>query len=182
MSPGFSQRSKTSFLVLALITHEATLFIGSLLAWRFLNKKHFTFYLMALALYAIFWLVGFRVSLESLLSSHNVDGMSGVEWVFQNPKAAALGSFMAFQIFWILPLLAVIIDSRERQWGRVIFIGLGSTTGVLLAFLAVDTSRMVGWAFPAILMSLETIQKHLPPRKASRLLTVLFKEGVYLWL
>jgi hypothetical protein len=25
-------------------------------------------------------------------------------------------------------------------------------------------------------------QKHLPPRKASRLLTVLFKEGVYLWL
>jgi hypothetical protein len=65
---------------------------------------------------------------------------------------------MAFKIFWILPLLAVIIDSRERQWGRVIFIGLGSTTGVLLAFLAADTSRMVGWAFPAILMSLETIR------------------------
>jgi hypothetical protein len=158
MSPGFSQRSKTSFLVLALITHEASLFIGSLLAWRFLNKKHFTFYLMALALYASVWLVGFRVSLESLLSSHNVDGMSGVEWVFQNPKAAALGIFMAFKILWILPLLAVIIDSRERQWGRVIFIGLGSTTGVLLAFLAADTSRMVGWAFPAILMSLETIR------------------------
>jgi len=174
MSRGFSQESKTALLVLALATHEGSLFIGTVLAWRFLDRRHFASYMLLLFLYGLIWLAGSCFQIETLLSSHHVRGMSSIQWVIQNPKAELLGLFVSFKVVWVLPALSVYIGIKRRQWRNVVFVSLCGCVAVLMTFLGVDTSRMAGWAFPAVFISLQTIHSHLAPRQASRLLSSVF--------
>ena len=62
-----------------------------------------------------------------------------------------MGWFMAFKLFWAIPLLAVLAcwrSGRRLQAGWFVLV-VGGAAGQLV--LAHDTSRLLGLAFPAIL-------------------------------
>jgi len=174
ISDQFTQRSKVAALTLALVTHEASMFVGIVLAWRYLKRRYLVSYMLLLGFYGFVWLTAFGFSVDKLLSSHNLDGLSGIQWLFKNPRAEALGIFVAFKGVWLLIILAVLLDIWQRQWERGLFVSLVCSMGVGLTFLAVDTSRMVGWAFPGALVSLEAIRERLAPRTTSRVLSAVF--------
>ena len=50
-----SQESKLSLLILALVAYESSLFVGVILAWRYLQRKGFFIYILALIGYVIIW-------------------------------------------------------------------------------------------------------------------------------
>ena len=174
MSKGFTLTSKLSLLVFALLTHEASLFIGVVLAWRYLNKKYLLAYLLVLLTYGFVWLAGYGFQVENLLTSHSSAGMSSVQWVFQNLKQEFIGLFISFKALWLLPVVALYIDIKRKYWKNVLFLGLCLFIAVLMTFLGIDTSRMTGWAFPMILVSLQVIYTYFEPRVVSRFLSVVF--------
>jgi hypothetical protein len=172
MHRGFSQDAKLSLLVLALVAHEASLFVGMVLAWRYLESGYRAAYFLSLGIYGAVWAASYGFEVPTLLASHNVDGMSAWEWVAAAPRAELLGIFMGFKAVWLLPILAVLLAVRHGWYADASFILASVAAGVFLTFLAVDTSRIVGFGFPGVLAAFCTIRHGLPERAATRILSI----------
>ena len=152
-----SQGSKLVLLVLALLTHEASLFIGLPLAWRYLDRRHRLSYIAVVGLYGLLWLAASRFRLAAILGSHDVEGLSGIEWVLQNPWLEIAGIFFAFKALWLLPVVAIGVSLKRGSSSDVVFIMLCIAAMLVLTTVGVDCSRMAGYAFPAILIALRAI-------------------------
>ena len=171
MTDGFSQPSKLALLVLALLTHEGAAVMGLLLAYRYLDRRLFALFLGTLMLYGLIWMGSAHFDLGSLLSSNNVAGLSGFEWVIQHPTNEILGLFFGFKATWLLVAVAAVMSIHEREWEDASFLICSVCIGIFMTFLGVDTSRLVGFAFPMVLVAIPIIRRHLAPRSARRLLS-----------
>lgn len=174
MSPGFGPPAKLSLLTLALVAHEASLFAGLVLAWRFLDRAHFRAYLLALGIYGFAWLAGFGMRPGHLVRSHDVEWMSGIEWVILRPREFLLGLLAAFKALWAIPAIALLRPGGLRRGRDTAFLVLSLLAGVSAALLGVDTSRLAGFAFPAVLVSLQALHADPETRCPPRLLAAIF--------
>jgi hypothetical protein len=152
-----SDKSKLVLLVLALLTPEASLFIGLPLAWRFLDRRRGIEYASVVGLYGFLWLAASRFRLGALMGSHNVEGKSGFEWMMQDPWLEAVGIFFAFKALWLLPIVAVFLGLKQRWSKDIVFIFFCLAAVFVLTTVGVDCTRMAGYGFPAILMALRLI-------------------------
>jgi hypothetical protein len=174
MFANLSEDSKFVLLVLALLTHEASLFVGLPLAWRFLDRRRRVEYLSVVVLYGFVWLAASRFRLVQVLGSHNVQDMSGIEWVLQNPWLEVAGIFFAFKALWLLPIVAIALAAKQGESTDSAFILICIAAAIVLTTVGVDCSRMAGYGFPAILMSLKLIMASPRPRWTDRALSGLF--------
>jgi hypothetical protein len=174
MSSEFTQRSKLCLLLLALVTHFLSLFVGSILAFRYLNRTCRVSYFVALILYGVIWSAAYGFSVQAIFGTHNVYGMSGPEWVFRAPVLECLGVFIAFKAVWLLLILAMVLALRRRLYNDAMFIASCVSAGLLITFLGVDTSRHMAVAFPGVLVALQTIREHMPRDAANRILSMVF--------
>ena len=174
MYPGFSQRSKLGFLVLALITHEASLFIGILLACRFLDKNNRIKYFIVLILYGAIWAFIYHFGADMILASYEVKHMSGLEWILYKPGMEGLGIFIAFKAVWLLITIGMIMSWRSKQFGEAGFILACVLTGILMTVLGTDTSRLMGFAFSSALVANKSIRSNFAKTQANRLLSIIF--------
>jgi hypothetical protein len=158
MMNGFSQSSKLSLLILALIGYESSFFVGLVLAWRYLNRKEQWIYLIALGLYLAVWIALSNFNIAAILASRNVEGMSGMQWVLQNPLLELFGIFMGYKALWILIVWAIIVAFRSGKVEDAMFIVVTILAGILMTLSAVDTSRLMGFAFPALLISISVLK------------------------
>jgi hypothetical protein len=46
--------------------------------------------------------------------------------------------------------------------------------GIFMTFVGVDTSRLMGFAFPGLLLAIRTIRHQMAPRAAERTLAIVF--------
>jgi hypothetical protein len=174
MIPAFTQKSKLCFLLLALVAHETSLFMGSILACRYLDLGYRLRFLTALILYGVIWVTAYDFNIRAVFENHHARGMSGIDWVFLAPRAELLGVFIAFKAIWLLLILAIILAMRYQSYRDAMFIAGCVGVGVLMTFLGVDTSRHMGVAFPGVLVALETIRSHMPRQAATRTLSSIF--------
>jgi len=84
-----------------------------------------------------------------------------LHWFRKASVAYYTGVFSAFKLLWALPLAALWLAARERRWPDLAL--LASAIGGALAqtVIAVDTSRMLCMAFPALLLALEALEPRL---------------------
>jgi hypothetical protein len=173
MQDGFSEEAKLSLLILALVTHEASLFVGTVLAWRYLSRGKFIAFIFSLAVYTGIGLIATGFHLEAL-NRYNVSDMSGIEWVLRAPLEELLGVFIAFKALWIVIFAGIVLGIRHKLHSETKFIIFTTLAGFVMTCLAIDTSRMMGFAFPALLVALSVINQVLPARTRQRLITVIF--------
>jgi hypothetical protein len=181
MTPEFTQKSKLCFLLLALMTHESSFFVGPILAYRYLNRRHRLSYVVALMLYGVIWATAYDFSIQAMFQNHDALGMSAVEWLVHEPHALAawfLGVFIAFKAVWLVLVLATILALRCHSYRDAVFIAACTCAGLLITFLGVDTSRHMGVAFPGVLVALETIRHYMPRQAANRTLSIIFAANV----
>jgi hypothetical protein len=174
MGKSISQPAKFALLVLALLAHEGSLFVGLLLACRYLDRRRGISYLVVLGIYAAAWLASYGGNPGSLLAAHTVQGRSAVGWIVRHPMRELLGLLVAFKALWVLPVMAAAIEFRRRAWKSAGFIVCCLGAGVLMTLLGVDTSRLAGFAFPAILVSLPILCRRYGPDKAPAFLSMVF--------
>jgi hypothetical protein len=158
MQEKFSPASKLSLLLLALIANETSFFVGLVLAWRYLSRKEQVAYLIGLGLYVAVWVALSNFDVGAVLASRNVEGMSGMQWVLQNPLLELFGIFMGYKALWLLIGWAVVVAFRSGRLEDAKFIIATLIAAVLMTLSAVDTSRLMGYAFPALLISVSVLK------------------------
>ena len=174
MRSDFSPAAKLSALLLALIAYEASFIIGLILAWKYLPRKEQIAYLLGIGIYGLVWLGVWNLDVAAILSSHNVEGMSGLQWVLQHPTLEFFGVLAAFKALWVVMLWAAS-SAVPLKRSEAAFILLIIGGGILMTISAVDTSRLMGYAFPALLSSLALLTN--PPASGTtgrRVLSLLF--------
>jgi hypothetical protein len=175
MYPEFTQKSKLCFLILALVTHEASFFIGPILAYRYLHREGRLQYLLALILYGTIWWIAYDFSIQAMFGNHNkVLGMSGIEWLLQFPARWSLGVLIGFKAVWALLLVGIVLAIQRHLYRDAIFIGGCVCTTLVVTTMSVDTSRFIGLAFPGALVALQTIRQQMQGHIADRTFSLVF--------
>jgi hypothetical protein len=174
MRDDFSEQSKLSFLILALLAYETSFIVGVILAWRYLGRKGQVIYLALLVLYGILWVSLAGRGGMAILFSHNVSNKSGLMWLYFHPLRELFGVFIAFKLTWLLIAAAVIVAWRSRAFQEMTFILAIVGAGLVITFLAVDTSRLMGFAFPALLCALTVLGGALSGKGSARLLSAVW--------
>ncbi|HID99686.1 MAG TPA: hypothetical protein EYP59_05275 [Thiotrichaceae bacterium] len=154
----FSDISKLSLLVMALLAHEASLFISPILSLFIFDKKRsvISFYIVCIV-YLVFWIVAHGLNIGNALNSHNVGGLNALQWLVRYPERELLGLFFSYKALWILIITALIILFRTNQFRVAIQIILLLSGSLIMTLAGVDTARLMGWSFIAILLSIKTI-------------------------
>ncbi|HUH95754.1 MAG TPA: hypothetical protein VLZ89_00230 [Anaerolineales bacterium] len=173
MQRRLASRAKLSLLILALITHESSMLIAVLLAWRYLQRKDFITYLGAVIIYGVIWLTASGFSLSPILASHEVAGRSTLAWLLQAPLQEIIGILVAYKALWIFLIIGIVLAFRQRLFADALFM-LGCVIGgLVLTVFGVDTSRLMGYAFPGLLLAIATIRS-APGRMGERAASLIF--------
>jgi hypothetical protein len=84
-----------------------------------------------------------------------------------------LGVFMAFRLFWALPVLAAFDAVRRRDWHASAWLSAVVGGAVAQLVFAHDVSRLMGLAFPAVLKGADLIRRERGEPALERLLWAL---------
>ena len=162
---------------IAFFNHE---FIAFLIPWiafmlndnSFKTKKYFEtiFILLLAALPYLFFriYVSRQVSVEYDTSYYF--NASNISWTLNHiKKLFLLGFFEAFKLFWLLPILAIVYELKQKRNSLLIATVLIIGGTLLQLLIASDTSRLIGLAFPVILFGAFTMKKKWGEAFAKRL-------------
>jgi len=166
--------SKLSLLLLALLTHEASVLVGSILAWRYLDRKGLILYWLAIILYILIWFYVSGQNIDVMLRGHKVQGLSGFAWLASAPFKELVGVLVAYKAMWIIFFISLWISAKQRLFPDMIFILACVTAGIGMTIFGVDTSRLMGFAFPGLLVALALVYQHLDSMKSKRILSLIF--------
>jgi len=150
------------------------------LAWRYLGRNEKLVYGFALLFYDVIWLLASGLSIYDIFASHNVSGMSGLEWVISNLSLELFGIFLSYKMIWIIIVWAIIVGIQSEMWEDVKFILANIGTGILMTILAVDTSRIMGFAFPGLLISLSVLKNKISTDFSKRVLAIIYLFNLFL--
>jgi hypothetical protein len=146
---------------LAFFNHE---FIVYLIPWiAFLlndnsikTKKYFEtlFILVLLSLPYLFFRVYVSRHVDVEYDMGYYFNYGNISWTLAHiKKLFLLGFFEAFKLFWLLPVLAIIYELRQKRNSLLIATLLIIAGTLMQLLIASDTSRLIGLAFPVILLS-----------------------------
>ncbi len=141
-----------SLFVLSLATHEASIFIWFVLAIFFLNKKSWMKFFIIVLIYYFMRFAGGGFVI-SVLTSRIVGDLKPLDWVYYNFDRELLGIFFAFKLGWVIIITAMIGWIKLRKWNDLLLVGSLIVAGIVMTMAGIDTSRLAGWAFPALLFS-----------------------------
>jgi hypothetical protein len=138
--------------VLALASHEASLIIWFAFALTLFDTKGWTQFLIISSIY-VFLLLTLNHGLSGVLETRTFGGKSNLELVIDNPIQELIGIFFSLKGLWIIIISAVVYllsQKRIRETFQIVSI---LAAGVVLTLMGVDTSRLYGWTFMALLIS-----------------------------
>lgn len=157
MAKGLGQKSRLTLLILALLVHESSVFICPLLALRYLDRERMYHYVAAVSLYFMVFFAAHGFNVHAVFGMHAVQSKSGLDWVLGFPVYEMLGLAFAWKAFWLVAAVATFHALRGKNYRDGFFIPAAMFSGILVTFLAVDTSRLAGFAFPGMLVSLTVL-------------------------
>jgi hypothetical protein len=154
----FPDTSKVILFVLALATHELSVFLFlPFIAFR-CPPVHKMICAVVIFLYCVLYLASYNFKIHDLFLVHRVGGYTILQWIKGNWLIFLCGVLISFKLFWIF-LFYGIKESNPAQKNVL--------TGILLSgfsccFLGVDTSRLMAFAFPALLFSIPVVINKIP--------------------
>lgn len=142
-----------SLFALSMATHEASVFVWTILALFMLDKRSLVNFLLVLACYIFFRFASAGFDLAGTVSPRVVGDMTMMEWLSFNLWREFLGIFFAFRAGWVIIVAALVGWAQQTAWRDFLF-ALGLIfAGIVMTLMGVDTSRLLGWAFPVLLFS-----------------------------
>lgn len=166
--------SKLSLLILALLTHEASVLVGSVLAWRYLDRRGLIFYWLAVILYVLIWFWVSGQDLNVMLRGHRVESLSGLAWLTGAPFKELIGVVVSYKAMWIIFFMSLWLAAKSGLFQDMIFIIACVAAGTGMTILGVDTSRLMGFAFPGFLVALALVYKYFDSVNSRRILSLIF--------
>jgi hypothetical protein len=174
-----SDISKLILIVFSISAHEASIIFYGLFAYFLFDRRSLVNLYGILAVYGLLWAGSEGFSLPALIyhrpqPSATVN-MTSFQWLLSNPGREVLGIFFAYKLLWLIILGAIILviyNKKEHKLAGQIVILLA--TSILMTFLAVDTSRLIGWSFYALLLSIKVIYDEKKPLYLKIVRTILF--------
>jgi hypothetical protein len=145
--------------MLAMFNHEIAIFFVPVLLWQYVGREMalrrwlagaaaVSLALLPVALFR--WFIerhsAVQYSESSYLNIHNIlkTGHSIIEYF-------PLGFFMAYRLFWVLPIFAIVIQMKRKRYFEVVSLALPIFCALAQLLVATDTSRLIGFAFPSII-------------------------------
>ncbi len=170
------------FLTLLLFNHDNTLFLFPFLFLFFLEGNYslgkisgtLRLFIPPLIVYAAY---RFFISAQSDtgFDMSYYFNRENLRWTWDHVgENLWFGIFQAFRLAWVFPLLALLIDLKEKRYAEILLI-LSCLVCVNLQFvIAYDISRLAGLSFPVILFSLWRIREYAGSRIFIRLTFLVF--------
>jgi hypothetical protein len=156
-----SDLSKLTLIVLSIAAHEASVILYGFFAPFLFGKERLAKPYGLLGLYMFIWLGSNRFSLTELMNSRpqpsTTVNMTSIEWLLNNPVREILGIFFAYKLLWLLIIWAVILLLKKRNFRMAIQVIALLVAGIVMTLFAIDTSRLIGWSFYALLFSIGTL-------------------------
>jgi hypothetical protein len=154
----FSESSKVRLFVLALATHEISIFLCLPFIFLLNNSSYRIICASIIFIYCILYLIAFQFNVSALFMVHKVEGLSMMQWIQNNYLVFLCGILAAFKLLWI-PIIYGVKYSPPPERKMI--------AGILIAafvccFIGVDTSRIMAFAFPALLLSLPVTSLKMP--------------------
>ncbi|TAH41140.1 MAG: hypothetical protein EYC69_09200 [Bacteroidetes bacterium] len=159
-------------LALMIFNHDNTVFLFPFL-YLFLLGNDFSFQRLAktflLFIPAIILYATYRFVLGSITEVGFDTGyyfsQENLRWTWDHvSEHLAEGIFQAFRMGWILPLVALLINIRDKRYYEIVLILTCFFFVASQFFIAYDISRLSGLAFPLIILSGWRFKESLSPR------------------
>jgi hypothetical protein len=152
---------RLSIVVLSILAHEASVFILVPAALLCFSKKEKILTCALITLYFLMWLGSYFFNMSAAFASHDMGGISGMQWVVQHPLREIAGLFMTYKLLWIV-FIVVLLRGTTRNPLILAFLA----SGFIMTLFGVDTTRMMGFSFIALLIALTIVEdEKLVPRR-----------------
>lgn len=170
-----STQARLSCVALTVATHEASLAVLTPVILFWCSRSVQRGASVILFLYLLIWFGMSRFSPHGMMGAHAVIGGKAIrEWVVDEPGRLLMGVFLAYKLLWLLPLLAVSWCCRCLRLFEWIGIFAVLLAPALVVFVAVDTSRLMGYGFLGILACLALLDQQELSLTRRRILHGLF--------
>ncbi len=155
----FDVRTKLAVLTLALLTHEASIFIIIPYIIFMVPKAEKKYCISLLILYLFTYTLFSKTSLPSLYEHHAViSGASSMAYLSNNISRAVWGILIAYKLLWCYIFMALY-----RAWrSGALFEMMKVFFFIFAPFIMlnmVDTSRLIGYGFLGLLFSLSYLHQ-----------------------
>lgn len=160
--------SKLSLIVLSIASHEASILLYGIFAIFIFSKQKLGKVYGLLAIYLVLWFGSEGFKITTLINNRPrpsaTVNMSSLDWILNNPTREMLGIFFAYKLLWVFIIWALVLLFRNKNnWMALQIIALLGS-GLFMTFLAIDTSRLMGWSFYALLLSIKVIHDNAEPQ------------------
>lgn len=173
MDSRLTSQAKLSLLIFALLTHESSALIALVLAWRYLQRKDFITYIGIVIVYGFLWFAASGFGVNPILASHAIAGQSGLTWLIQAPLQEIIGILIAFKALWILLIFGTVLALRHKLFADAVLIIGCIAAALVMTAMGVDTSRLMGYAFPGLLVAISII-KSIPSKISKQVFSIIF--------
>ena len=162
------------FLALSLFNHESNLFAFPYIVFsrclRFTDKKQtILLFIMAMIPYVIYryYIIQYAPVLYS--TGYYLNAAQIRHNLLVIAKLLPIGIFEAFKLCWGIQIIAFVYLIKDKKYLEVCQIILFPVCAYLQLFIANDTSRLMGLAFPGILFSAKYLKDYWGPLFTKRL-------------
>jgi len=179
--PGVHITTAALFMTLAITNHESALaLLPAAIVYRWMQQKDLRTPLVFMGWSLVFLLpyLCYRgwanaSDLSTLRVSYYFN-FSNFRTQIRSFLPTLWGIFLAFRLYWIIPLAALVISIRKKDHAQALLfllIVVGSSSMILVAY---DTTRLLCMAYPAILLGAIQLMRTLPPISTLRFGALLF--------
>ena len=179
--PGVSHPLAALFMALAVASHESALaLLPAAIHYRWMQKRDMRTPLVFLGWLLVFMLpyVCYRAwasaSDPSTLQVSYYLTITNIRSQIRGILPTLWGIFLAFRLYWIIPLAALVLSIRKGDHAQAVLILLIVAGSGSLLLVAYDTTRLMCMAYPAILLGSIQLIKSLPPMLTLRFGALLF--------
>jgi hypothetical protein len=137
----------------AMATHEASVFVWTVLTLFLLSRRAWVKFGMVLGMYIFLRFASSGFDASATFAPNMVSGLTSLQWVVAHPDLELAGIFFAFKAGWAIIVMAMIGWVRNRRWKDFLFSICLIAAAVVMTLEGIDTARLAGWAFPVLLFS-----------------------------
>lgn len=147
--------AKYSIVVFALLSHEISGGLLAVIAFFTFSKTEKIHTAVISVLYGIMWSASFGFNTSALIAARNVGETSALWWIFHYPWREFLGIVISYKFLWLILFAAIYSMKSMRTFLlAILFCSFLFTLG------GVDTSRLMGYAFLALLPAFYVVKKY----------------------
>ncbi len=151
--------SKVTVLALAILAHESSMFLSVILAIFILGRRSLMKFYVLCAVYCIFWVGSYGFAPDAAVGSHQVDGLSALQWMQHNPMREVIGILGSYKALWFFVIIGLVLLWQKKEYKPLLLSVLLLLSSFGMTFLAVDTSRIMGWSFIALLLTVKAVHQ-----------------------